>query len=118
MVRFTLYSVPIGRTVAFTNPIVKNYKPGHTETQPTTALKPGARMTIEYPADGQDVTVTRIVTDAGGKVIHQDTFYSHYARMIGIILVGQKTATPPPTPTPTPTPGPSPSPSPIPLPTP
>ena len=33
--------------------------------------------------------VTRIVKDKSGKVIHKETFYSHYARVIGIILVGK-----------------------------
>lgn len=113
MVRFTLYSVPTGRTVAFTNPIVTNYKSGYTVIQPTTTVAPGVRMTIEYPADGQDVTVTRTVTDATGKVIHLETYYSHYAQMIGVILVGQKVSSPP-TPTPTPTPSPSPTPTPTP----
>jgi len=111
MVRFTLYSVPTGRTVTFTNPIVKNYKPGYTEIQPTTTLAPGVRMTVEYPADGQDVTVTRTVTDATGKVIHVDTYSSHYAQMIGIIMVGEK-ATPTPTPALTPSPTPTPAPTP------
>ena len=44
---------------------------------------------IEYPADGQDVWVTRVVKDRSGKVIHKETFYSHYARMIGVILRGK-----------------------------
>ncbi|MEA2537304.1 MAG: hypothetical protein QOF11_1538 [Chloroflexota bacterium] len=89
IVRFTIYSVPTGRRVILTRPIVKNYRPGHTEYRYTTALKKGAREQIEYPADGQDVWVTRIVKDKNGKVIHQETFYSHYNRVIGIILVGK-----------------------------
>jgi vancomycin resistance protein YoaR len=101
IVRFTLYSVPTGRTVAFTNPIVKNYLPGYTVTQNTTSLAPGVRSQVEYAADGQDVWVTRFVRDASGKVIHTDNYYSHYARMIGVILVGQAPA-PAPVPAPTP----------------
>lgn len=89
IVRFTIYSVPTGRKVSLTRPIVKNYRPGHTEVRYTTALNPGRSQQIEYPADGQDVWVTRIVKDKGGKVIHKETFYSHYARVIGIILRGR-----------------------------
>ena len=103
IVRFTLYSVPVGRTVSFTSPIVKNYLPSHTETQPTTTLSPGVRQQVEYAADGQDVWVTRTVRDATGAIIHQETYYSHYARVIGLILVGQAPSTSPsPSPSPTP----------------
>ena len=103
IVRFTLYSAPNGRTVSLTSPIVKNYLPSHTETQPTTALSPGVRQQVEYAADGQDVWVTRTVRDATGAIIHQETYYSHYARVIGLILVGQAPSTSPsPSPSPTP----------------
>ena len=88
IVRFTIYSVPTGRKVILTRPIVKNYRPGHTEVRYTKSLRKGLREQIEYPADGQDVWVTRIVKDKTGKVIHKETFYSHYSRVIGIILVG------------------------------
>jgi vancomycin resistance protein YoaR len=89
IVRFTIYSVPTGRKVSFTRPLVKNYRPGYTEVRYTSALPKGARQQIEYPADGQDVWVTRTVRDKSGKVIHKETFYSHYSRVIGIILVGR-----------------------------
>ena len=88
IVRFTIYSVPTGRKVSFSRPTVKNYRPGHTEVQYTKSLHKGVREQIEYPADGQDVWVTRFVKDKTGKVIHKETFYSHYSRVIGIILVG------------------------------
>ena len=39
--------------------------------------------------DGKDVWVTRTVRDAAGKVIHQETYYSHYARITGVTLVGK-----------------------------
>jgi hypothetical protein len=50
--------------------------------------------------------VTRTVKDAAGNVIHQETYYSHYARVTGIVLIG-KAATPAPTPPPAPTPSPA-----------
>jgi vancomycin resistance protein YoaR len=112
-VRFDLYSVPTGRTVSFSKPVVKNVKPATTRTVYTASLRPGAREQTEYPADGKDVWVTRTVRDASGKVVHQETYYSHYARVDGIILVGKgtTTSTPPGSPKPSPTPTPSPAPS-------
>ncbi len=89
IVRFTLYSVPTGRRVSFTKPLVKNYRPGWTETKYVTSLRAGVREQVEYAADGQDVWVTRTVRDKSGKVIHRETYYSHYARVIGLILVGK-----------------------------
>jgi hypothetical protein len=49
-----------------------------------------------------NVWVTRIVRDKGGKVIHNDTWYSDYRRVNGIVLVGKGAtpATPKPTPKP------------------
>jgi vancomycin resistance protein YoaR len=91
-VRFDLYSVPTGRTVSFTKPIVKNVRPASDSTQLTNTLAPGKRKRIEYPVDGKDVWVTRIVTDASGRVIHRNQYYSHYARITGIVLVGRAAA--------------------------
>jgi vancomycin resistance protein YoaR len=110
-VKFELWSVPSGRTVTFTKPIVKNVKPASDSTQYTTSLAPGVRERIEYPVDGKDVWVTRIVKDAAGAVIHQETYYSHYARITGILMIG-KAAEPAPPPVPDPTPAPEPTPSP------
>jgi vancomycin resistance protein YoaR len=90
IIRFTIYSVPTGRHVSFTRPAVSNYRRGYTVTKYTTALRAGVREVVEYPADGQDVSVTRLVRDKSGKVIHKDTYYSHYAQMIGVILIGKK----------------------------
>lgn len=109
-VKFVIWSVPTGRTVTFSKPLVKNVKPATDTTVYTTDLKPGVRERIEYPVDGKDVWVTRTVTDASGAVIHQETYYSHYARITGVLRIG-KAATPPPAPTPTPTPAVTPSPT-------
>jgi vancomycin resistance protein YoaR len=87
-VRFDLYSVPTGRKVSFTRPIVKNIRPASDSTQKTSSLPAGKTKRIEYPVDGKDVWVTRIVTDASGKVIHRNLYFSHYARITGIVLVG------------------------------
>ena len=91
-VRFDLYSVPNGRQVSLSKPIVKNVRPASDSVQYTSSLAPGARQRIEYPVDGKDVWVTRTVKDAAGNVIHQETYASHYARITGVVLVGQAAA--------------------------
>ena len=110
-VRFDLYSVPNNRKVAFSTPIVKNVKPASDSVQYTTSLAPGARERIEYPVAGKDVWVTRTVRDGSGNVLHQETYYSHYARITGVVLVGAAAA-PDPTPAPTPAPDPASAPTP------
>jgi vancomycin resistance protein YoaR len=91
-VRFDLYSVPPDRTVSFTKPIVTNYTKSTTKIVYTSALPAGTSSQIEYQDDGFDALVTRKVTDATGKVIHSDTYYSNYATITGLIMVGQKGA--------------------------
>jgi vancomycin resistance protein YoaR len=116
-VQFDLYSVPTGRTVSFTKPIVKNVRPATTKTQTTTTLAAGARKQVEYPVDGKDVWVTRTVRDASGKVIHNETYYSHYSRVDGLILIGKGASsggstTPKASPSPAPSTAPAASPTP------
>jgi len=88
IVRFTLYSVPNGRTVSISKPTVKNFIAGYTKVEYTKALPPGHVDQVEYQANGQDVWVTVTVKDKSGKIISQKTYYSHYAQMIGIIMKG------------------------------
>ena len=119
-VKFELYSVPNGRTVVIGPPTVKNIKPASDSTQLTSTLAPGVRKRIEFPVDGKQVWRSRTVYDASGQIIHQETYYSNYARITGIVLVGKSAAaadqTPEPTPTPTPTPVPDSTPEPTPTP--
>jgi len=111
-VRFVLWSVPNGRTVEFSVPIVKNIKPPSDTTVYTTELAPGVKERTEFPVEGKDVWVTRTVRDALGALVHEETYYSHYARITGILRIGiAPDATPPPVPTPSPSPAPSPSPT-------
>jgi vancomycin resistance protein YoaR len=85
-VKFVLYSVPNGRVTTFTDPIVKNYTKAHTETKVDRTIPRGTSKHIEYATDGQDVTVSRLVKDKSGAVLHKDTYYSHYSTITGIIL--------------------------------
>ena len=98
-VKFEIYSVPNGRTVVIDNPIVKNVKPAGDTTQLTTTLAPGVRQRVEYPVDGKQVWRTVTVYDAAGAIVHQTTYYSSYARITGLTLIGAPAAAEP-TPTP------------------
>ena len=85
---FQIYGVPDGRRVVLSTPIVKNYVAAIDTTVHTAALKAGTTYRAEYPVAGFDSWVTVTVTNAAGKVIHQETYYSHYARVNGILEIG------------------------------
>ncbi|HKZ75052.1 MAG TPA: VanW family protein, partial [Actinomycetota bacterium] len=103
VIRFDIYGVPDGRKVSFSKPIVKNVVKSVDTITYTTAIPAGTEKRVEFPHDGMDVWVTRTVT-RDGVVIHQETYYSDYKKVIGETWVG---VAPEPTPTPTPTPTPS-----------
>ena len=92
-VRFELYSVPTGRKVSFSKPIVRDVRQASDSVQYTSSLPAGSRQRIEYPVDGKKVTVSRTVRDRDGNVIHKDTYFSNYARITGIVLVGRGATT-------------------------
>ncbi|HZM73479.1 MAG TPA: VanW family protein [Candidatus Polarisedimenticolia bacterium] len=101
-VKYEMYSVPTGRKISFSTPIIKNLKVASDTVEYTTALKPGVRLRVEFPHDGQDVWVTRTVRDSAGNVIHTETYYSHYARITGLTQIGVAPSPPPPSPSPSP----------------
>jgi vancomycin resistance protein YoaR len=88
-VRFELYSVPTGRKVVIGAPVVRNVRPASDSIQYTTSLAPGAAKRIESPVDGKQVWRTVSVYDRAGKLIHRVTYYSNYARITGVLLVGR-----------------------------
>ncbi|MBA2555867.1 MAG: VanW family protein [Chloroflexi bacterium] len=94
VVKFHLYSVPNGRTVTFSRPQITNRRPATDKVEYVDRvpggreLAPGERKRVEYPVDGFQVSVTRTVRDESGEIIHQDTFYSNYARITGLTYVG------------------------------
>ena len=53
----------------------------------TSSLPKGATKRIETPADGKDVWRTVSVYQ-DGKLLRQHTYYSHYSRITGVVLVG------------------------------
>jgi hypothetical protein len=81
--------VPTGRKVSIATGNRKNVRYATDTIQYTTGLAPGVRQRIEYPVNGFNVTTVRTVRDKKGKVIHRDTYYSNYARITGITLVGR-----------------------------
>ena len=104
-VKFELYSVPSGRQVVIDAPIVKNIRPATDTVQYTSTLAPGVSRRVEYPVDGKEVWRTVTVYDSNGGVIRKVTYYSNYARVTGVVLIGEGTvSTDPPAPTPTPVP--------------
>ena len=104
-VKFELYSVPTGRQVVIDAPIVKNIRLATDTVQYTSTLAPGVSKRVEYPVDGKDVWRTVTVYDSNGGVIRKVTYYSSYARVTGVVLIGEA-AVPlvPPVPAPTPAP--------------
>ncbi len=87
-VHYEIWSVPNGRTVTLTRPIVTNVVKGYDTTVETMTMRRGTSLRTEWPVDGKDVSVTRVVRDSAGRVIHQETYISHYHRMVGINMVG------------------------------
>ena len=102
-VTFELWSLPTGRTITFSPEYKSNVLKATDHTVYTTALAVGKQNRAEYPTDGFDTSRTRTVTDSTGKVIHTDTWTSHYIKVDGLLEIGHK-ATPTPTPTKSPTP--------------
>ena len=88
IVRFEIWSVPNGRTVSLSRPSVSNVVKGYDTTVKTASMRRGTSLRTEWPVDGKDVVVSRTVRDASGRVIHHETYVSHYHRMVGINLVG------------------------------
>ncbi len=86
--RFEIWSVPNGRTVSLSRPSVSNVVKGFDTSVRTASLRRGTSERTEWPVDGKDVVVTRTVRDANGRIIHHETYVSHYHRMIGINRIG------------------------------
>jgi vancomycin resistance protein YoaR len=91
-VRFELYSVPTGRRVVIGSPTVRNVRYATDTVQYTNTLPPGRSERIEYPVNGMQVWRTVSVYE-NGKLLRRVTYYSNYARITGITLVGRARAT-------------------------
>ena len=87
-VRYEIWGISDGRQVSIGRPVVTNLRKATTRTVLVSTLGHGVRKQVEYPSNGQDVSVTRVVRDAGGNVIHRDVYRSHYVLWNGLVEVG------------------------------
>jgi vancomycin resistance protein YoaR len=88
-VRYEIWGIPDGRTVSISKPAVWNVQKATTKTVEVTTLPTGVRKQTEYPSNGMDVSVTRIVRDRNGNLLHRDAYRSHYRLWNGRIEVGR-----------------------------
>jgi vancomycin resistance protein YoaR len=86
----SLYGTPTHRrVVSETRPLVVTGRP-HVKKVVDPSLKPGKRV-VEDPGEPALATsVRRLVYDASGKLIHDDTWYSHYVSSPEIVRVPPK----------------------------
>jgi vancomycin resistance protein YoaR len=87
-VRYQIWGIPDGRTVSVSRASVANVSRATTRVVEVTTLPRGVREQTEYPSNGMDTAVTRVVRAANGRVLHRDTWRSHYVRWDGRIEVG------------------------------
>ena len=87
-VRYEIWGIPDGRTVSLSKPAVSNVRKAVTNTVYVSTLRRGVREQVEYPANGMDVSVTRVVR-RNGAVIHRDTYRTHYVLWNGLVQIGR-----------------------------
>ena len=91
-VTFQIWSVPNGRTVALSAPYTTNHRGAIDTTEVDPSMAPGTSRRVESPHDGFNASVSRTVRDAAGNVIHQNTWFSNYSAVNGVVLVGPGTS--------------------------
>jgi len=87
-VTFQIWSVPNGRTVALSAPYTTNHRAAVDTTEVDPTMAPGTSRRIESPHNGFQATVSRTVRDASGNVVHQNTWFSDYGAVNGVVLTG------------------------------
>src|SRR5205085_1253725 len=89
-VQFRFYSTNPGRQVVKEGPEVSNVQsPAPTQYEVNPNLAAGQSLQVDWPAEGADVTVTRVILDTQGNEIDRDSFVSHYQPWGAIIQVPQ-----------------------------
>ena len=96
-ITFELWSLPVHRAVTFNGTPAALFKGGVKSnvvkagdgTVYVSTLAPGQKVRAEYPTDGFNTTVTRVVTDQDGNVIHTETWNSHYGMVNGLLQIGR-----------------------------
>lgn len=96
VVTFEIYGIDDGREVTFSRPSTSNYRNATDKVVYTSSLAPGVRQRVEVPVDGFNAVVTRWVRAADGTLLHEDTWFSRYAVITGIVEVGKAKAKPRP----------------------
>ncbi len=91
-VTFEIWSAPTGRSVVITNPVTSNHRRASDSSVVDPSMAPGTSRRVEYPHDGHDVSRSRIVYDAAGNEIHRNDYFSSYATVTGIVVVGPRPA--------------------------
>lgn len=87
---FKFYSTSTGRTVEMEGPFVSNLVPhGPPEYRPDPTLPKGVIKQVEWPVDGLDVEIRRIVKE-NGKIIRREVFFSRYKPWRAVFLVGTR----------------------------
>ena len=119
-VTFQLWSLPTHRTWTLSDgqKALVNEVTASDTTRYVSSIAPGKTYRAEYPTNGFDTVVTRVVKDANGTVLHNDSFRSHYVKVDGLLQIGITPVPSSPGPTPVPTPTPTPTPAPVISPTP
>jgi vancomycin resistance protein YoaR len=87
-VTFEIWGIDDGRTIAISAPSVRNVREATTQTVLVSTRPRGEREQTEFPADGMDVSITRVVR-RDGRVLHRDTYASNYQLWNGRIEVGR-----------------------------
>ena len=88
-VTYEIWGVNDGRTVSIGRPVVRNVRKAITTVETVDTLAHGVREQVEYPSNAMDVSVTRVVRNAAGSVVHREVFYTHYVLWNGRIEVGR-----------------------------
>jgi vancomycin resistance protein YoaR len=88
-VQYEIWGIPDGRTVSISRPSVANVREATTRTVYVDTLPKGQKEQVEYPSNGMDVSVTRVVRADGGRLLHRNTWVSRYVLWNGRIEIGR-----------------------------
>ena len=91
-VTFQIWSVPLNRSVVITPAVTSNHRRAGDTSVVDPTMAPGTARRVEYPHDGHDVSRSRYVYDAAGNLLHDDYYFSSYATVTGITVVGPQPA--------------------------
>ena len=86
--QFRFYGNNPGRTIEIQEPIIRNLEPAlETVYESNAALQLGEAIQVDWAAEGADVTVLRVIRDAGGNELRRDSIFTHYFPWRAIIQV-------------------------------